>query len=152
MKLVLTRDVEKLGMRGEVVDVAPGYGRNYLLPRGFAVEATPANLREWESRREKIQRQVDAEKQEAQELVAKLTGAVLHIKAKAGDEGRLYGSVTAKDLSEALRNEFGLAIDRKRIVLPEPVKTLGAHPIKLSLHPDVEAELMIDVSPEEEAS
>ncbi len=136
MKLILREDVENLGKSGEVVEVAGGYGRNYLLPRGLAVKASMKNMKELEHQKRLIQGRMDKQKKEAEELAGSLDAVSCTIARKAGEEEKLFGSVTSRDIEEALKEE-GISIDRKRILLEEPIKKLGMHAVPVKLHADV---------------
>jgi large subunit ribosomal protein L9 len=144
MKLILRSDVDNLGRLGKIVKVKPGYGRNYLIPKGLAMEATESNLKVFESERKKLQEQVDAVRFQAQRLADKLNSAQVVIQVRVGEGDKLYGSVTTSTIGDAL-SEMGIELDRKKLVLEEPIRTLGEHPIKVRLHPDVQAELKVAV-------
>lgn len=148
MEVILKEEVPKLGSIGDVVKVKPGYARNYLLPRGLAEVADPRNLRVLEH-----QRRVAAEKRERQQrqsrtVAQQIEATRVTIAARAGDEGKLFGSVTNQDLERALE-EKGLTIDRRRIRLEEPIKTLGEHVVPIHLPLGVEAKLTVHVVTEE---
>lgn len=145
MKVVLTVDVPKLGKRGQVINVADGYARNYLFPKGLGLEATPANLKTFEGERAAAQRRADREAAEAEAVAQRLAGVTLTVRAKAGDEGRLFGSVTAKDIAVGLKQVAGVDIDRKRIELEEPIKTVGRHRVSVRLTRNVSREIAVVV-------
>ncbi len=142
MKLILREDVESLGKIGEIVEVAGGYGRNYLLPRGLAVKASSKNLKEQEHQKKLIQARMDRQKKDAQEMAGSLDSVSCTITRKTGEDERLYGSVTSRDIEEALREE-GVSIDRKRIVLEEPIKKLGVYTVPVKLHTDVTGNIKV---------
>jgi large subunit ribosomal protein L9 len=144
MKVILRADVDNLGRLGKIVKVKPGYGRNYLLPKGLAMEATESNLKVFESERKKLQTQVDTVRSQAQGLADKLSGTKVVIPVRVGEGDKLYGSVTTSTIGDAL-TEMGIDLDRKRIVLDEPIRALGEYTIKVRLHPDVKAELSVAV-------
>lgn len=148
MKIILNEDLKNLGNKGDVVEVADGYGRNYLLPRGMAQEATDGNIRQAKKRREQLQRREEDQRSQAEGLQAKLEGGVLEYTAKAGEKGRLFGAVTSKDLSEKILEVFGLVIDKKKIEMNENIKTLGDHTVRVRLYPQVLASLTVRVSEE----
>ncbi len=148
MKIILNEDLKNLGNKGDVVEVADGYGRNYLLPRGMAQEATDGNIRQAKKRREQLQRREEDQRSQAESLQAKLEGGVLEYTAKAGEKGRLFGAVTSKDLSEKILEVFGLVIDKKKIEMNENIKTLGDHTVRVRLYPQVLASLTVRVSEE----
>ena len=142
MKLILREDVESLGKIGEIVEVAGGYGRNYLLPRGLAVKASSKNLKEQEHQKKLIQASMDRQKKDAQEMAGSLDSVSCTIARKTGEDEKLYGSVTSRDIEEALREE-GVSIDRKRILLEEPLKKLGVYTVPVKLHADVTGNIKV---------
>ena len=142
MKLILREDVENLGKIGEIVEVASGYGRNYLLPRGLAVNASSKNVKEQEHQKKLIQASMDRQKKDAQELAGSLDSVSCTITRKTGEDEKLYGSVTSRDIEEALREE-GVSIDRKRILLEEPIKKLGVFTVPVKLHTDVTGKIKV---------
>ena len=145
MKVVLRSDVETLGRKGDLLDVSDGYARNYLMPRGLAMRATKGVVRQSESmRRSRVAR--DARDRDAAQAVADQLGArPIELKVRAGEGGRLFGSVTAIDIADAVQAQAGITIDRRHLSLPEPLKELGPAEVPLRLHPDVEVALAIDV-------
>lgn len=148
MEIILREDIDKLGQRGQVVKVAPGYARNFLLPRRLAVAATEANKKIVEQERQAHLRRETKVQGEAQDL-AKLMGSVeLTIAQKAGENGQLFGSVTSADLVAALEKQ-GYTVDRKKIQLDEPIKNLGDYKIAVKLHKEVTVELPVHVVAEE---
>ncbi len=142
MKLILREDVENLGKIGEVVEVAGGYGRNYLLPRGLAVKASTKNLKEQGHQKKLIQARMDRHRKDAEELAGSLDSVSCTISRKTGDEEKLFGSVTSRDIEEALREE-GVSLDRKRILLEEPIKKLGVYTVPVKLHADVTGNIKV---------
>ena len=144
MKLILRADVDPLGRLGEIVTVKPGYGRNFLLPKGLAMPATKANLKQFELERKKLEAKADALRAEAKELAEKLTAAPLVINVRVGDNDKLYGSVTSANIGDALE-EKGIEIDRRKIVVGDPIRALGEYTLEVRLHPDVHAELVVHV-------
>ena len=148
MQVILLSDQRQLGTRGQVVDVKPGFARNYLLPHGFALEATPGNLKYFEQQRAKIDAAHLQEKSGAEQLAAQLAGVRLTIAKRVGETETLYGSVTASEIAERLA-EKGFEIDRRRIDLEGGIKTLGDHPVRIDLHAEVDAEITVTVVPEE---
>ncbi|HEX5671935.1 MAG TPA: 50S ribosomal protein L9 [Acidimicrobiia bacterium] len=147
MKVVLTADVAALGNRGEIVDVSDGYARNYLLPRDLAQKATSGAVasaaKAAASRAATERKALEA----AQDLATALSGQRVVLAAQAGDEGRLYGSVTLADVAEGIRKFTGISIDRRHIELPQPIKTIGLHEVQIRLHPEVEFSINVDVIP-----
>lgn len=146
VKVVLRQPVTKLGDPGDLVMVSGGYARNYLIPRGLAVPATKGNLKQaadWASSRASREAK---ERTDADSLKTKLEAQPLRVTAQAGPDGRLFGSVTASDVSEALAAQLDVKIDRHTIELPEPIRHLGIHSVRVPLHSQVEAALTVEVS------
>jgi len=148
MKVILKEDVGKLGYMGDIVTVAEGYARNYLLPRGIAAVADTKNIRSLEHEKRVIARRADKQKADAQSFADKISAITLKLKAKAGEEDKLFGSVTAMDIAEALKAE-GVEVDRKKIVLEEPIKRLGSHSASVKVARDINATVNIEVEAEE---
>lgn len=146
--VILRQNVENLGEAGELVAVKPGYARNYLIPQGLALPATEGNRRRFEEERRQAARSAVREREQADELAAEIEGHSLTFAVKAGEEGRLYGSVTAADIAEALLAE-GLSVDRRLIELEEPIKELGVYRVPVRLHAEVRPEVKIWVVAEE---
>jgi large subunit ribosomal protein L9 len=145
MKVVLRSDLPSLGKRGDIVEVADGYGRNYLLPKGFAIPATLGVTAQANAMRRSRDLR-DARDREAAETVARtLVPIVIRIPAKAGSEGKLFGSVTASDISEAVEAQAHVVLDRRRLHLEDPIKSLGTHEVPVKLHADVEFRVTVDV-------
>jgi large subunit ribosomal protein L9 len=142
MKLVLQQDVEKVGRRGEVVRVADGYGRNYLLPKRMALLATPGNLKRVELGGHRLKVKVAREKGDAEQLAQRLGKVSCTVARKVGENDALYGSVTNGDIAAFLEKE-GLTVDKRRILLEEPIKALGIYTVRVRLHPEVTAELKV---------
>jgi len=144
MEVILREDIEKLGSRGQMVKVAAGYARNYLLPKKLAVAATESNKKIVEQERQAHLRKEAKLQSEAQDLATLMAGTVLTISAKAGENDQLFGSVTAKDVAEALDFKR-FTIDRRKIQLDEPIRTLGEHKVSVRLHRDVTTEVTVNV-------
>lgn len=136
MKIILRADVENLGNLGDIVEVKPGYGRNFLIPQDFAMLATPANLRTFELHRRKLQNRMDEVRGHASVLAAKLENFVLLISMRVGENDKLYGSVTTSMIGELL-NAQGIEIDRHHILLDAPIRTLGEYELRVRLHADI---------------
>jgi len=149
MELLLREDIDNLGARGDLVKVRPGYGRNYLLPRGLAVQATPANVRQIEQQRRALLKKTAAERETAEQQAELVKEVTLEFARKVGEHGLLYGSVTSLDIAEALAAR-GYEIDRKRINLREPIKEVGDYEVPVKLHREVTANLKVVVKKEEE--
>jgi large subunit ribosomal protein L9 len=148
MKVILTKEVLGLGDPGEIVTVKNGYGRNYLIPRGLAIEATKKNVALVEAERQRIQRQQAREAEKRRQEAAALEGLSVTIVKRAGETGKLYGSVTNQDIARALA-ELGHDIDRRRIIMEGPIKSLGTHVVQIKLHPQVVVDLTVVVEPTE---
>lgn len=144
MKLILRADVENLGILGDVVEVKPGYGRNFLLPQGLAMVASDANLKAFELERKKLQARMDALRGEAQGMQARLEALEVVIPMHVGDNDKLYGSVTSSIIGDALA-ALGVDIDRRRILMDAPIRTLGEHPVRVRLHASVVAIVPVKV-------
>lgn len=144
MKVFLKEDVKSLGKMGDVVNVAEGYARNFLLPKKFAVEANPKNLKEFEHNKRIIQEKAAKIKDASKATAEKLSAVTLKIKAKAGEEDKLFGSVTTMDISEAFKAE-GFDVDRKKIILAEPIKRLGEYTVEVKVHSEVNASVKVHV-------
>jgi len=144
MEVILREDIERLGSRGDVVKVAPGYARNFLLPKKMAVAATESNKKIIEQERQAHLRKEAKQKNEAEDLSKLLGGASVTITQKAGENDQLFGSVTAKDVAEALEKQ-NFTIDRRKILMEEPIKQLGEHKISVRLHKDVTTEITVNV-------
>ena len=149
MKVILQREVEKLGAPGDVVEVKDGYARNFLIPRGLAVQATKGALRHALRMIDGRDVRARRERQEADALAARVAKTPVRISAQAGEDGRLFGSVTSQDISEALVRSLGHGVDRRRINLPEPIRSTGTHVVRLHLHPEVNADLTVEVVPQQ---
>ena len=144
MEVILREDVKALGKAGELVKVKPGYARNFLLPRGLAYEATDGNKKRIEAETKARTTRLAAERSGAESLAAALRGLVVTLPSKAGDEGRLFGSITSHDVADGLA-KLGHQIDKRKIELGHPIKTLGDHMVPVKLHPDVIAEIRVSV-------
>src|SRR3954467_3346883 len=148
MEVILREDIENLGTRGQLVKVAPGYARNFLLPKRMAVAATEANRKIVEQERQSYLRKEAKVKGEAEDLAKIMTGTTVTITQKAGENDQLFGSVTSKDIADALAAK-NYTIDRRKIQLDEPIKTLGEYKIPVRLHKEVTAEITVVVAKEE---
>lgn len=148
MQVILREDIEKLGKIGDLVKVADGYARNFLVPTKKAIEATPKNLRAMDHAKKMVSDRLRKLKKEAAADADKMRGISVTIKAKAGEENKLFGSVTSMDIAEAVRAQ-GVAIDKRKIVLDEPIKRLGEYAVPVKLHTDVVVELKVSVVAEE---
>jgi large subunit ribosomal protein L9 len=146
MELILKETIDTLGEVGDIVKVKPGYGRNYLLPQGIALPATKSNLAMLAQQKEAIESRKKQQRQEAEALAAKLAEITITINQRVGEEDRLYGSVTSADIADKLK-EQGIEIDRKKIVLDEPLKKLGQKVVPIKVGYQVMAELKVEIAP-----
>ena len=148
MEVILMQDLRHTGSRGEVVNVKPGFARNYLFPNGYALEATPGNLKVFQQQKKKIEIKHEKERSSAAELAEQIEGTEIKIAKRVGESETLYGSVTAAEIAEALEHA-GISVDRRRIDLEGGIKTLGDHPVRIELHSDVVAGINVTVTAEE---
>ncbi|MGA6992459.1 MAG: 50S ribosomal protein L9 [Candidatus Deferrimicrobiaceae bacterium] len=144
MKVILREDIENLGKAGDIVKVADGYGRNYLIPKRLAVQADVRNVRALEHDRRVIEARAKKTRKSAEELGAKLSALSLTIPAKAGEEGKLFGAVTSRDIAEAL-DRAGVTVDRKLVLLAEPIKQVGEYKVKVKAGTDIAPEVSVSV-------
>jgi large subunit ribosomal protein L9 len=147
VQVILTHDVEKVGQRGDIVDVSRGYVRNFLVPRGLAEVATPAKLEEARRRMEEAEERNRRLAERATEVAEILNKSVITIEARTGEDERLFGSITAANIAEAIEQARGIHLDRRRIRLEEPIKALGTHQVPIQVHGDVEASVKVIVVP-----
>lgn len=147
MKVILKEDVKNLGIIGAIVNVADGYGRNYLIPRDLAVEANPKNLKQFEHEKKIILAKAEKVKASARDLSEKISELSIVIEAKAGDEDKLFGSVTTMDIADAISKQ-GIEIDKRKIILEEPIKRLGSYDVAVKVHQDVTATVKVEVKQE----
>ncbi len=145
MKLILQENIEHLGQIGDIVKVAPGYARNYLLPKGLAIEATVKNAKALEHAKRQLAYKKNKTLEAAKNLVAKLEALSIELTHQAGEEGKLFGSVTNMEIAAFLKDN-GFDVDRKKIVLAEPIKQLGEYSVPVKIHPEVAATLKVKVS------
>jgi len=144
MQVILKEDVNALGKAGDVVKVADGYGRNFLIPQGLAAEVNSRNIRMIEQEKKQILQKMEREKKKAEGFAAQLAAVVCTIARKVGEQDKLFGSVNTKDIEESLSQQ-GIEVDRKNIILDEPIKTLGEFPVKVKLNAGVSAEIKVVV-------
>jgi len=144
MKVILKEDVKSVGDMGHIVDVADGFARNYLVPKGLAIEANVKNMRSLEHEKKVIQEKAKKAKMSAQDLSNSIASMDLVIKSKAGEEGKLFGSVTTMDIAEQLKNQ-GFEIDKKKISMDEPIKRLGTYAVSIKLHPEISTQVNVQV-------
>ncbi len=147
MKVILKEDVKNLGKMGDIITVAEGHARNFLLPKKLAVEALTENIKALEHQKKMIQEKAKKVKNASQDLANRISSLTLSIKAKAGEEDKIFGSITSMDIAAALKNE-GIDIDKKKISLEEPIKRLGSYAVSIKIHTEISAQLNISVVPE----
>lgn len=148
MKVILMKDLEKIGQKGEIVEVKDGYARNFLFPKEYAVEAINKNLNRLKNKLAAIQKQNEEELQAAQEIANKIESIQVDVKLKVGEGGKTFGSISTKEVADVLKSEFKLDVDRKKLQLENPIKSIGTHAVNVKLHPEVTAELKVVVSEE----
>ena len=149
MKVILQKTVERLGDPGDVADVADGYARNYLIPRGLAIRAEKGAVRHAQSLKRAHETRTSARKGEFDALAARLIQEPIVVQARAGEEGKLFGSVTAADVAEAVSVQVGIPLDRKDVHLDEPIRSVGTHEVRIHLFPEVDPILTVDVQPQD---
>ncbi len=148
MKIILNKDVKGTGKAGDVVTVSDGYARNMLIPRGLATEATQSNIRQLEKQKAIAAEKKAEEKAAAQELAEKLNKASIKMKIKAGEGGRIFGSITSKDIADAINMQLGMDIDRKKVKLDAPIKQVGQTDVDMRLYQDVNAKIKVIIEAE----
>ena len=147
MRVVLRADLEKLGKKGDVCEVANGYARNFLIPRGHAIEATKGIEKQAGAMRRSRDVRDSADREAAEAVARKLVATTVQISAKAGAEGKLFGSVTTSDIAEAVQAQAGVELDRRKLHLDDPIRSVGTHELPVRLHADVEFTLTLEVTP-----
>lgn len=145
MKVILLEDVKPLGKKGDICDVSDGYARNFIIPRGKGLEATPDNMNNLKLKKANDAKVAQENLENAQNLAAQLEKQTVVIKVKVGEGGKLFGAIASKEIAEAVKEQTGLELDKKKIVLSEPIKTLGNKEVRIKLHKDVAAKLAIQV-------
>ncbi|HWI54773.1 MAG TPA: 50S ribosomal protein L9 [Desulfobacteria bacterium] len=145
MKVILLQDVKKIGSKGEIINVAEGYARNFLFPRKLAVEATDGHLKDLEQKKASEARKKTQILEDARALGARLENLEVKIATKVGDGGRLFGSITSKDIADAIKLQHKIDLDKKKIIMEIPVKSLGTYNVAVKLHPDVQAKINVQV-------
>lgn len=146
MQVILTQDVKGKGKKGQLVNVNDGYARNFLFPKGLAEEATKSNLNALKGKQESLEFKVKTETEEARKLAEKFKELVVEITAKAGDNGKLFGSITSKDIAEALTQQHHIKLDKKRFVLPDGIKVLGVTEVTVKLYTGITGTLRVNVT------
>lgn len=148
MKVILQQDVKGSGKKGELINVSDGYARNFLLPKGLAIEANAQAMNELKNRESAKQHKAETEKQAAQDMAAKLEGKTIKRTAKAGAGGKLFGAVTTKEIAEDLQAQLGVAVDKKKISMESDIKAFGTYTAEVRLHPDVKASFFVSIAEE----
>jgi len=148
MKVILRTDMDSLGLEGATINVAKGYARNYLIPKGFAMEANNQNIKLVEMQRKKIDTRRIKAKEDAEKIKLEIANTVVTLTQKVGEEEKLYGSVTSMDIAAQLQN-LGISIDRRKILLDKPIRTLGEFDVLIKLYPEVTGSIKVIVAPEE---
>lgn len=146
MKVILQADVKGTGKKGQVFEVADGYARNFLFPKKLAIEATTGNIQDITHKKVLEDRRKEREKEAAVELAGKLNALLIEVKTKTGEGGRLFGSVTSKEIADALKKQHGVEVDKRKLELKEPIKALGNYEVHVKIHLDVVATLKVHVS------
>jgi len=145
MKVILQADVKGTGKKGQILDVADGYARNFLFPKKLAVEATMGNIQDISHKKALEERRKVKEKEDALQLGNKLNAFQIEVKTKTGEGGRLFGSVTNKEIVDALKKQHGVEVDKRKLDLKDPIKTLGSYQVNVKIHPEVTAKLQVHV-------
>ena len=146
MKVILLEDVKGTGKKGQVVNASDGHARNFLFPRKLAIEATDTNLASLNAQQKKAEHKMSLEVKVAQELAEKLQAKPVIIKAKVGDKGRMFGSISNKEVAEAIQSQLGVPVDKKKLILTDPVKSVGKYTATAKLHPQVSAKVEFEVA------
>ena len=146
MKVILTQDVKALGKKGQIVNVSDGYARNFIFKKNLGLEANGKNLNDLKLQKANAEKMAAQQLAAAKELAAKLEAASVTLSIKAGANGKTFGSVSSKEIGKAIEDQIGLEIDKKKLVLPEPIKTFGTHEVPVKLHKDVVAKLAVKVT------
>jgi large subunit ribosomal protein L9 len=146
MKVILKQDVKSLGKKGDLVNVSDGYARNYILPKELGVEATSKNLNDLKLQKAAEEKRKKEILEEAKDLAKQLEDVVVEVKIKAGEGGKTFGSVSTKEIAKVLKSDFGIEIDKKKLQLADPIKSIGNHTVNVKLHPKVTGELKVKVS------
>ncbi len=148
MEIVLLEDVKSLGKKGQVVKVSDGYARNFILPKKLGVEATPKNLNELKLQKANEEKLAARQLREAREMEERLASAEVTLRIRAGENGKTFGSVSGKEIAKAVLDQLGLELDKKKLVLPDPIKALGTYEVPVKLHKDVAVKLTVKVEAE----
>ncbi|NTV88898.1 MAG: 50S ribosomal protein L9 [Clostridiales bacterium] len=149
MKVILKQDVKGLGKKENMLEVSDGYARNFLFPKGLAVEASATNINVMKTRNDAEKSKKDRELAHAKELAAKIKEVTVEIRTKAGENGKLFGSITSKDIADKLKSDFGLEVDKKKITMHDAIKSLGTTEVEIKLYPEVSAKLSVKIIQEQ---
>lgn len=145
MKIILKQDVKGLGRKEDIVNASDGYAKNYLIPRGIAVEATAGNVNEAKNKQQAAKDKKQRELEQAKEFAARLENKTVTIKAKAGDSGKLFGAISGKDIADAIKSQYDAEVDKKKIVLHEPIKTAGEHQVEIRIYAGVTVNINVNI-------
>lgn len=145
MKVILKQDIKGVGKKEEVINASDGYARNYLFPRGLAVEASEGNLAMLKEKKDSEKFRKSNELQDARELAKKLSGIIVKLGVKAGENGRLFGSITSKDIADEIKKQHGFDVDKRKIVLDEAIKATGTYDVEIKVYPEVTAKLKVEI-------
>lgn len=148
MKVVLLQDVKSLGKKDEIVNVSDGYARNYLFPKNLAAEATSGKLNEISEKKKALANKKKKEQEEARALAEKLNNKEVILKTKAGANGKLFGSITNKDIADMIKSQYKIEVDKKKVVLDDAIKTLGSHLVEIKIYPEITAKIKVMVTEE----
>ena len=146
MKVILTQDVKGQGKKDQMLNVSDGYARNFLLPKGLAIPADAKSINEMKNKEAAAQHKIEVEKQAARDTAAKLAAVTVKLKADAGTDGRIYGSVTSKDIAEGMEKQHGIVVDKRKIVLNDPIKAFGTYQLDVKLYPEITGKITVVVS------
>jgi large subunit ribosomal protein L9 len=146
MKVILKVDIKGVGKKGELINASDGYARNYLLPRDYAMEATEGNMKSLIEKKDAEKFKKDSEAKTARELAKKLSGITVVFKVKAGENGRLFGSITSKDISDEIKKQHGYEVDKRKIVLEDSIKSEGIYNIEVKVYPEVSSKIKVEVT------
>jgi len=148
MKVILNKDIKGVGKKGDIINASDGYARNYLLPRGLASEATEGNLASLKQKKDAEKFRKEMERKEAQAVASKISGIVLKFNVKTGESGKLFGSITSKDVADLLKKQHGVDIDKRKIMLDDAIKAAGTYEVEIKVYPEVSAKIKIEVTSE----
>jgi len=145
MKVILLKDIKGTGKKGDIINVSDGHGRNYLIPRGLAKEATQGNINSLKAQKASEKKKQEQELKEAKELAEKISNITLRFKSKAGEGGKLFGSITSKDIATKLKKDHKISIDKRKIVLDSPIKELGSTYVEVKVYPEIAGKMKVEV-------